>query len=62
MKLITTICLIISLFFLVRAMHLFLAIKQKRAYPPRFWLKQNAIRYALLGGIGLLCTLLLSLL
>jgi len=57
-KLVTTICFIVSLFFLVRAMHLLLFIKQKRSYPPAFWVKKQAKQYISFGGVGLLCTIL----
>ncbi|AWC27802.1 hypothetical protein CG478_010190 [Bacillus cytotoxicus] len=56
MKIMTTLCFIISLFFLVRAMHLLLFVKQKRSYPPAFWVKKQAMQYMSFGGIGLLCT------
>ncbi|MFD0769657.1 hypothetical protein ACFQZ1_12590 [Bacillus sp. CGMCC 1.60114] len=62
MKWITTICFIVSLFFLVRAMQLFLIIKQKRSYPPITWVKQQAVRFVFIGGVCMLCTILLYIL
>ncbi|MEI4831550.1 hypothetical protein WAX78_19155 [Bacillus sp. FJAT-53711] len=62
MKWITTICFIVSLFFLVRAMQLFFILKQKRSYPPILLVKQQAVRFAFIGGICMLCTILLYIL
>ncbi|PEB47813.1 hypothetical protein CON65_10635 [Bacillus pseudomycoides] len=56
MKIMTTICFALSLFFLARAMHLLLFVKQKRSYPPAFWVKKQAMQYIAFGGVGLLCT------
>ncbi|WP_242224921.1 hypothetical protein [Bacillus cereus group sp. BfR-BA-01380] len=62
MKLITNICFIVSLFFLVRAMQLFFILKQKRSYPPILLVKQQVVRFAFIGGVCMACTILLYIL
>ncbi|WP_035437491.1 hypothetical protein [Bacillus sp. UNC322MFChir4.1] len=62
MKWITSICFIVSLFFLVRAMQLLFILKQKRSYPPILLVKQQIVRLAFIGGVCTACTILLYIL